>query len=65
MKHITNPIDTIWYYVTAYNDYFPYIEHRPNGILLDGHRLFGYAFVVPFDECREATYDEVREFYNK
>lgn len=64
MKHITNPLETIWYYVTEYNDYFPYLEHRPNGILLDGSRMFGGAFIVPFDGCRQATYEEVREFYN-
>jgi hypothetical protein len=65
MKHVISPMETTWYYVDAYDNYFPYIEHRPNGILLDGSRLCGRSFVVPFDGCRLATYEEVREFYNK
>lgn len=64
MKHINRPLETVWYYVTTYGHYFPYIEHRPNGILLDGTNLCGRVFVAPFGTCREASYDEVCEFYS-
>ena len=64
MKHMRNPLETIWYYVPVYNDYFEYLEHRPNGILLDGGCCFGTPFVCPEHCCRIATYNEVREFNN-
>jgi hypothetical protein len=64
MKHTDQPLETVWYYVATYKHYFPYIEHRPNGILLDGTRLCGRVFVAPFGTCREAPYEEVEAFYN-
>jgi hypothetical protein len=65
MKHISNPLETVWYYVRTYNHYFPYIEHRPNGILLDGSMICGKSFTAPFESCRIADYEEVRKFYNR
>lgn len=64
MKYIGNPLETVWYYVAACESYFPYIEHRPNGILLDGSCKGLPPFVVPFEGCRIATDEEVSRFYN-
>ena len=65
MKHAHSPLEVIWYYVPIYGNYFEYIEHRPNGILLDGTSLFGTQFVAPEECCRIATYDEFYEFHNR
>jgi hypothetical protein len=65
MKHIVNPLETTWYYVTVFGDYFPYIEHRVNGILLDGSKYGLTCFVVPFKGCRKATYEEARQLNNR
>lgn len=65
MRHCTNPLDKTWYYVPEFNNYFEYIEHRPNGILLDGGCCFGTPFVSPEHACRPATYEEVSEFHNQ
>ena len=64
MRHVRNPMDVIYYYVPDYDDYFEYIEHRVNGILLNGDIAFGTPFVVPEDKCRIADYEEVRQFHN-
>ena len=64
MKHVSNPLETVWYYVTTCNAYFPYIEHRPNGILLDGRGYCGRVFTAPFEICRPATAEEVRQHFN-
>lgn len=65
MRHIRSPLEVVWYYVPVYKFYFEYIEHRPNGILLDGYEYFGTTFVCPEHCCRIATYEEVREFNNR
>jgi hypothetical protein len=65
MRHMRNPLDVVWYYVPVYHCYFEYIEHRPNGILLDGGCCFGTPFVSPEECCRVATYEEVCAFYNR
>ena len=54
-----SPLDERWYYVREFNDYFTYIEHRSNGILLDGGCCFGTAFIAPENCCRPATAEEV------
>ena len=59
---IDNP-PAIWYFVEAYNEYFPFIRHREDGIVLDGRHCFGREFVVRPSECRMANYDEVRKFH--
>ncbi len=63
MKHINQSTDVVWYYVTTCKHYFPYVEHRPNGIMLDARHVCGAFVVAPFDTCRLATYEEVRDFY--
>ena len=64
MRHTSNPLEMVWYYVTTYKHYFPYIEHRSNGILLDGSMICGKAFTAPFEVCRQADFEEVCRFYN-
>lgn len=65
MKHIVRPLETIWYYVASCGCYFPYIEHHPKGILLDGKSHGVPPFVIPVDGCRLATYEEVVLFHNR
>jgi hypothetical protein len=65
MKHIHKLMEREWYYVASCNCYFPYIEHRPNGILLDGSCKGLPPFVVPKEGCRPASYDEVLEYYKQ
>jgi hypothetical protein len=63
MKHIDKPIEVVWYYVTTCGHYFPYVEHRPNGIMLDARHVCGRFVVAPYGTCHKVPYEEVRAFY--
>ena len=63
MNELRNPMNLMWYYVPLHDDYFPLIEYKPDGVLLDGTKNGWKPFIVKHEDCREAIYEEVREFY--
>lgn len=63
LNHGKNPMDIVWYYVKKFNDYFPFVKHQGDNIVLDGEPTTGQWFEVTPGECRMASYDEARAFY--